>query len=446
LQAIVVVDLGFGDAGKGLLTDYLVRTRGATLVVRYNGGAQAGHNVVAPDGRHHTFSQFGAGLFVDGVGTVLSRHVVVHPTGLLAEAAALEAKGVQDPLSRIRISERARVITPFHQAANRLREIARGAARHGTCGVGVGEAVEDSRARPGQVVVAGDLRHPDRLAAKLQRLRATKWPEIESLAWPSAPGVERERGVFTDDGVIEEWIGEATRLGHHEVIVSDESLAESLGAAGTVLFEGAQGVLLDEVYGFHPYTTWSCCTARNALELIQEAAPGSRVERIGVVRSHAVRHGPGPLPTETAALQGVVTEHNRDDEWQGPVRYGWFDAVLTRYALEVVGDVDALLLTHADLPPRLAAWNVCSGYRTTDGAWPGTLAIRDHAGIVRRLAPKAAYDDSDLTDLLLGATPVLEECAPTEEGIVGAVERELGRRVDLVSRGPTANDVAQLVK
>jgi adenylosuccinate synthase len=447
VRAIVVVDLGFGDSGKGLLTDCLVRTRGATLVVRYNGGAQAGHNVVAPDGRHHTFAQFGAGTFVDGVGTVLSRHVVVHPTGLLAEAAALEAKGVRDPLSRIRVSDRARLITPFHQAANRLRELARGAARHGSCGVGVGEVVEDSRTRPAEAVEAGDLHHTDRLAEKLACLRAAKRAEVEDLACPraSAPRAERERRVFTEEGLIDRWIDEATRLAHKGVVASNESLAASLRSAETVVFEGAQGVLLDEVHGFHPYTTWSCCTARNAFELIEEVAPGSPVERIGVMRSHAVRHGPGPLPTETAALQGVVTDHNRDGEWQGPVRYGWFDAVLARYAIDVVGGVDALLLTHADAPPRLAAWNVCGGYRTAEGAWPGSPATRDDAGIVRRLVPKGGYDGSDLTGLLLGASPVLEACAPTEDAVVRAVERELGRRVDFVSRGPTANDVATLV-
>ncbi len=139
MRAFVVVDLGFGDSGKGLLTDFLARRTGASVVVRYNGGAQAGHNVVTSDGRHHTFAQFGAGSFVPGVRTFLSRHVIVHPTALLFEGRALEEKGVGDVFSRLRVSEAARVITPFHQAANRLRELARGEARHGSCGVGVGE-------------------------------------------------------------------------------------------------------------------------------------------------------------------------------------------------------------------------------------------------------------------------------------------------------------------
>ena len=103
----------------------------------------------------------------------------------------------------------------------------------------------------------------------------------------------------------------------------------------TVIFEGAQGVLLDADDGFHPFTTWSRCTAENALELITEMAPGSNAYQIGVLRSYAVRHGPGPLPTETSVLASVVKEHNHTNEWQGAVRYGWFDAVLARYALGV---------------------------------------------------------------------------------------------------------------
>ena len=117
LRASAVVDLGFGDSGKGLATDWLVRTTGADVVVRFNGGAQAGHNVVTPDGRHHTFSQLGAGSFVEGVRTFLSRDVVVHPTALVREAAVLAERGVPDPLARVAVSERALVITPFHQAA-----------------------------------------------------------------------------------------------------------------------------------------------------------------------------------------------------------------------------------------------------------------------------------------------------------------------------------------
>ncbi|MEI6292003.1 MAG: adenylosuccinate synthetase, partial [Chloroflexota bacterium] len=157
MRAFIIVDLGFGDSGKGLLTDFLARQYQAGVVVRYNGGAQAGHNVVLPDGRHHTFSQFGSGSFIPGVRTYLSRRVVIHPGALLVEGTILQEKGLPDVFSRLRMSEEALIITPFHQAANRIKEIVRGADRHGSCGVGVGEAVEDASAHPGDSVQAGDL-------------------------------------------------------------------------------------------------------------------------------------------------------------------------------------------------------------------------------------------------------------------------------------------------
>ena len=174
MNAYIVVDLGFGDSGKGLLTDFLVRRTGATIVVRYNGGAQAGHNVVTPEGVHHTFAQFSAGCFVPNVRTFLSRHVVVHPTALLVEARALCEKGVPDVFGRIRISERARIITPFHQAAGRIRELARGESKHGTCGVGVGETVKDALENPEGAILAGDLRNVAKLRRQLEAHKRTQ--------------------------------------------------------------------------------------------------------------------------------------------------------------------------------------------------------------------------------------------------------------------------------
>ncbi|MGC5031423.1 adenylosuccinate synthetase, partial [Micromonospora sp. DT229] len=134
----IVVDLGYGDAGKGTVVDWLCATRPVQMVVRFNGGAQAAHNVVLPDGRHHTFAQFGAGTFHPGVWTHLSRHVVVDPLALAAEADHLAELGVPDALDRLTVDGEALLATPYHRAANRARELSRGADRHGSCGLGVG--------------------------------------------------------------------------------------------------------------------------------------------------------------------------------------------------------------------------------------------------------------------------------------------------------------------
>ena len=393
MRAFVLVDLGFGDAGKGLMTDFLVRESGATCVVRYNGGAQAGHNVVTSDGRHHTFAQFGAGTFVPGVRTFLSRNVVVHPTALLREEAHLRSVGVHDAFERLRISASALIITPYHQALNRLRELARGDARHGSCGVGVGEAVAHSLARSDDAIRMSELANRTLLRRKLQRIREYAWSEVAD------PGAPAEAAIFHRPDAIEQWVEQVQRVA--PLVGDDDSW---LGPA--VVFEGAQGVLLDERYGFPPYTTWGRCTAAPALELIDEVAPRADVTTIGVLRTHAVRHGAGPLPTE-ADLVDAPSEHNAFNTWQGAVRRGWFDGVLARAAAVADGGVDALAITHLDWLRRLERWTYCDEHR------PDVDAVR----------------------------PVLRHCAANEEQVLETIEAVVGKRVALGSRGPTAADV-----
>src|SRR5258707_5943403 len=142
-EHVIVVDLGYGDAGKGTVVDWLCspgQAGGPRTVVRFNGGAQAAHNVVTQDGRHHTFAQFGSGtLSAPGTRTYLSRFMLVDPLALVGEAEHLARLGVAAPLALVAIDRDALLTTPYHQAANRAREAARGAARHGSCGMGVGE-------------------------------------------------------------------------------------------------------------------------------------------------------------------------------------------------------------------------------------------------------------------------------------------------------------------
>lgn len=171
MNHVAVVDLGYGDAGKGTVVDWLCATRPVHTVVRFNGGAQAAHNVVLRDGRHHTFAQFGAGTFHPGVGTHLSRHVVVDPLALAAEADHLATVGVRDALDRLTVDGDALLATPYHRAANRAREIARGADRHGSCGLGVGEAVAYGLAHPDDAPRVADCHHPALLRRRLAALR-----------------------------------------------------------------------------------------------------------------------------------------------------------------------------------------------------------------------------------------------------------------------------------
>ncbi len=404
MKAVIVADLGFGDSGKGTMTDYLVRSLDARLVVRFNGGAQAGHTVVDPDGRRHTFSQFGAGSLLPGVRTHLSRFMIVHPGGLLREAEILGG----DCLSRLTVAPEALVITPFHQAANRIRETRRGALRHGSCGLGVGETVADSLTFPEDTIRFKELSAPDVLRRKLLRVQTRKWSELGSDP------------VLESRDVIEDWIRLVASLG---VALAEDNFHE------TVVFEGAQGVLLDEWRGFHPYTTWSTCTFDNALELLSNYA--GEVLKLGVLRSYHTRHGAGPLPTEDASL--VLEEpDNHFGPWQGAFRNGWADAVLGRYALACCGGVDGLAITHLDrVRPD---WKLCVGYERGTPR-PGPFQDLEYQEILTALVqnnqPRYVPFSLERYEAELGAPVCYESWGPTWRDKrcrgSGPVPKETGR-------------------
>ncbi|MBK9264004.1 MAG: adenylosuccinate synthetase [Polyangiaceae bacterium] len=430
----VVVDLAFGDAGKGTITDFLVRETGARLVVRFNGGAQAGHTVVTDDGRVHTFSQFGAGTFVPGVRTHLAEPVIVHPSALLVEARHLERVLVHDALDRLTIAESARVITPFHQAANRARELARGNARHGTCGVGVGETVRDAMENPDDAIYARDLNDAGVLLRKLgrarERLRATLEEEFLVLG-----DDHRELAGFLDWDLPARWVEFIRPVAG--CVVPDEWLFERLReSSGDVVFEGAQGVLLDENVGFHPHTTWSDCTPRGALALLRTHGHCGEVRRIGVLRTYLTRHGEGPFPTETPDLGPWLPEpHNDSLGWQGAFRVGYPDFVLTKYAMRVCGGVDALAVTHCDrieLMHRIAV--------AYENASDEALFVHDGQGRAMDLREGDLARQERLGNALREVRPIWEDAAPGLETRIEQLEAALGVRVAMTSAGPAARD------
>ncbi|WP_327089020.1 adenylosuccinate synthetase [Nonomuraea sp. NBC_01738] len=381
-EHVVVVDLGYGDAGKGTVVDWLCATRPVQAVIRFNGGAQAAHNVVLPDGRHHTFSQFGSGT-LRGVPTFLSRHVLVDPLALSAEAEHLASIGVRDPFAMITADPGALVATPYHVEAGRRRELGRGEGRHGSCGMGIGETMRHATAHPDTALRVSDCLSTSVLTRKLRLLR----DDLGVEGPPCAAVVAAYRA-----------------FGRRVRISGDVPLK------GMVVFEGAQGVLLDETYGFPPFNTWSTTTFANALELSPSAA------RLGVLRTYTTRHGPGPLVTEDPTLE-VPEPHNADGPWQGPFRRGHFDAVAHRYALEVCGGADALALTHLDAPVN----RMCTSYDTFQR-------------LPAQADPPAQFA---LTAALLKARPVY---GPAVTHWPSAVGEALGVPVALGSYGPTSAD------
>jgi adenylosuccinate synthase len=324
---------------------------------------------------------------------------------LTAEADHLSTLGVADPYGLLTVDARALVATPYHRLANQAREMARGSARHGSCGMGVGETVAHTLDHPAEAVRFGDLAAPTTLRRKLRCLRDRLAAELD-LKEP--PAIEDCVEVF----------------GAVAGLVRTVSSVERLVAGGPCVWEGAQGVLLDEWRGFHPYTTWSTTTFDNAGELA-----GPDLVRLGVLRCFTTRHGAGPLVTEDAGLTArLVDPHNHTGPWQGAFRVGHFDAVAHRYAIEVAGRVDGLALTHLDVATHEPALRICPAYRVGDQ-------------VVRRLVPGGfgdlSYQES-LTATIAQAAPLLHEDAPADwaEAVAGALDVP----VVLTSHGPTARD------
>jgi len=431
-HAFLTVDLGFGDAGKGSIVDFLTREHAAHTVVRYNGGAQAAHRVVTagPHPREHVFAQFGSGTLA-GAATHLSRFMLLDPLAMVAEEQHLQALGVADAFDRTTIDERALVITPFQRAANRLKELARGDGRHGSCGMGIGETMIDYLEHGQRVLFAGDLRRPDVLRAKLHFLHQINLAKIQALlpSLPDSAESAREQSPLRDpdwpDWLIEEYRGFAQRAR----IVPSAFLHHILQQPGAVIFEGAQGVLLDEWQGFHPYTTWSTTTLENATRLLDEADYTGGLTRIGITRAYATRHGAGPLVTEDADLTRALPDAiNAFGAWQQGFRVGWLDVVMLKYALEAVGPLDQLAVTCLDRLAELPELRVCRRY---------SYDTFDIDRIAHSPVPRALEYQERMTNNLAHCTPILETLADPS-ALLHLLESELGVPIGILSEGLTA--------
>jgi adenylosuccinate synthase len=362
-RAIITVDLGFGDSGKGTIVDALVRKFNAGLVVKFNGGAQCGHNVVTDEGVHHEFSQFGSGTFA-GAKTFLSKHVLVNPLDMMLESDALRDKVNHHPLDKMFVDERALVTTPFHVALNRIREMSR-SKRNGSCGKGIRETVVYAEKFPKSAIRIEDLRFASTLSAKLNVMRWRFTNEaiklIPDLGWEHTELFN----VLRQD--VNQLASRMTDASKKFTILASEGVHWLLNGERTVIFEGAQGILLDQHYGFRPHITKSSCTNLNALEVLREFGFVGRPFTLGIARTYITRHGAGPLPSENPSLAARLAEpHNNYNDWQQDFRVGDLDIPALRYAVECTDGIDGLAITHLDAVIPDENWAAVIHYERPD--------------------------------------------------------------------------------
>ena len=351
---VVVVGTQWGDEGKGKLVDWLTET--ATGVVRFQGGHNAGHTLVI-NGVKTALHLIPSGIMRPGVKCYIGNGVVLSVAKLLEEIAGLEKAGVE-VRSRLRISEACPLILPYHAALDIAREAAKekaGQAKIGTTGRGIGPAYEDKIAR--RALRVQDLKHPERFA---QRLR-------ENLELHNHVLVDILHAAPVDfDTVYQEAMAHAQQIRPMIADVSRE-LNEAHQQGANLLFEGAQGTLLDVDHGTYPFVTSSNCVAGNAAAGAG-VGPGLLHYVLGITKAYCTRVGGGPFPTEldwetpgtvgyhlstVGAEKGVTTGRSR--------RCGWFDAALLKRSAQVNG-LSGLCITKLDVLDGVKELQLCVGY------------------------------------------------------------------------------------
>jgi adenylosuccinate synthase len=413
---VIIIGTQWGDEGKGKIVDLL--TERAAAVVRFQGGHNAGHTVVI-DGVKTVLRLIPSGILREKVMCLLGNGVVVSPAALLEELDQLQARGI--PVrERLRISEACALILPFHMRLDQAREKAKGNAAIGTTGRGIGPAYEDKVAR--RALRVGDLLHRKRFAAKLgevldyHNFMLTRYYRVEPVDFQQ---------------LLDESMAHAERIAP---LVTDvaQMLYDIAAAGGNIMFEGAQGALLDIDHGTYPYVTSSNTTSGGAATGTGFGPRGFNYV-LGITKAYTTRVGSGPFPTELfdamgehlfrrGAEFGAVTGRRR--------RCGWFDAVALRRSLQL-NSVSGMCITKLDVLDGLESIRICTGYEVN--------------GERRAIPPTGA-------EAFAECRPVYEELPGWQTSTVGVksmdalpesaraylrrIEEVTGTPIDMVSTGP----------
>jgi adenylosuccinate synthase len=413
---VVVIGTQWGDEGKGKVVDWL--TDHAQGVVRFQGGHNAGHTLVI-GGRKTVLHLIPSGILHPGVTCYIGNGVVLSPHALLAEMDELGAAGV-DLEGRVRVSEACPLILPYHAALDVAREAAKGAAKIGTTGRGIGPAYEDKVAR--RAIRLQDLLVPARFAAKLEEL--LDYHNFVLTRRLDAAPVDFAR-------TRDEALAMASRLAP---LVTDvpRALYEAHRAGRNLLFEGAQGSLLDVDHGTYPYVTSSNCVA-GAAAAGAGVGPQMLHYVLGITKAYTTRVGSGPFPTELEDDTGerLRARGNEFGATTGrPRRCGWFDAAALKRSIQING-VSGLCVTKLDVLDGMDELKVCVGYRI-EGQFSDLLP----AGAEDTARCEPVYEDlPGWSESTVGAQR-LEALPRNARAYLDRIEAICGVAIDIISTGP----------
>ncbi|MCW7555117.1 adenylosuccinate synthase [Endozoicomonas gorgoniicola] len=415
-KTVVVLGTQWGDEGKGKIVDLL--TEQAEAVVRFQGGHNAGHTLVI-DGEKTVLHLIPSGILREGVVCYIGNGVVLSPEALLKEIHMLEEGGV--PVrERMKISPSCPLILPYHVALDQAREAARGKAKIGTTGRGIGPAYEDKVAR--RCLRVADLLHPERFAQKLKEVM--EYHNFALQHYYKAEPVDYQKVL-----------DEALAMGKDIAPMVDrvvDRIHEHHGKGDNILFEGAQGSLLDIDHGTYPFVTSSNTTA-GGVSTGSGFGPLYLDYVLGITKAYTTRVGSGPFPTELFDEVGahLAKQGNEFGATTGrPRRCGWFDAVALRQSVQI-NSVSGLCLTKLDVLDGLETIKICTGYKNAEGESITTPVDADE---YEALEP--VYEEvPGWSESTFGAKN-LDDLPENARAYIRRLEEVVGTPIDIVSTGP----------
>lgn len=423
---VVVIGTQWGDEGKGKIVDWL--TDHAQGVVRFQGGHNAGHTLVI-GGQKTALQLIPSGIMRAGTACYIGNGVVLSVPDLLREIDKLQANGVE-VASRLKISEACPLILPYHTALDAAREVARGAGKIGTTGKGIGPAYEDKVAR--RAIRVADLLNAERFAEKLRE--NLDYHNFVLTNYLKAPAVEFQK-------TLDDALANVPRIRPMVADVSSALYAAHKNGA-SLLFEGAQGSLLDVDHGTYPFVTSSNCVAGNAAAGTG-VGPNMLHYILGITKAYTTRVGSGPFPSELPTDQGVGKHLASVGHEFGTVtgrarRCGWFDAALLKRSVQING-VTGMCLTKLDVLDGLESLKLCTGY-LIDGQLVNIFPVgaEEAARCVPVYEEMPGWAESTVGAKTLDALP------QNAINYIKRVEELVGVPIDMISTGPDREETIVL--